>query len=346
MLVFFTLMCSTIFATPIKHEIALEYGLYNSEQIIDIEFAIEEKITDTELAIEESIPQYITNELVNSKSEFEVFASYDLYQRKQTLLGIIDELEIEVEQQIIEIEQNVIEEGLQATDEPELSSEEKAVVPPPAEPTGKYAYLTFDDGPSDNTILILDCLKDYDIKATFFVLHVPGREDVYRRIVNEGHTIALHSSTHEYSEIYQTVDTYLADIKNLENVIVENTGVTPVILRFPGGSNNTVSHQYGGSDIMPNIIEATNAAGYIYFDWNVDSQDASKITQEKDIIVDAVLSQSANKTQPVILMHDSKFKTTTPEALPEIIEGLTQLGFSFEKITAETPVVQFSLKKE
>ncbi|OON95200.1 MAG: hypothetical protein ATN36_08890 [Epulopiscium sp. Nele67-Bin005] len=205
----------------------------------------------------------------------------------------------------------------------------------------KYAYLTFDDGPSDNTVKILDFLLVNNIRATFFVLERPGREDVYRRIVDEGHTIAVHSSTHDYASIYQTVDTFLADIENLSNVIYQATGVIPDVLRFPGGSNNLVSRRYGGNDIMDRIIPAMEAAGYIYFDWNVDSQDASKAVQDKDVIVNAVINQSRNLTQPVILMHDAAAKTTTVDALPEIVAGLKELGFSFERLTSDTPVVQF-----
>ncbi len=211
---------------------------------------------------------------------------------------------------------------------------------PPVEDI-KYAYLTFDDGPSDNTIAILDFLKLNDIKATFFVIEVNGREDVYKRIVDEGHTIGVHSSTHIYSEIYQTVDTYLADIENLSNVIQEHTGIVSNILRFPGGSNNTVSHKYGGKNIMSEIIVAVEEAGYIYYDWNVDSLDASVSVQDKDVIVNAVLTQCTMIETPIILMHDTRFKTTTVEALPEIVEGLRKQGYSFDKITETTPVVQF-----
>ncbi|OON98943.1 MAG: hypothetical protein ATN35_02745 [Epulopiscium sp. Nele67-Bin004] len=217
-------------------------------------------------------------------------------------------------------------------------------VPPKVEliPGQKYAYLTFDDGPSNNTIKILDYLLEQDIKATFFVIEVPGREDVYKRIIDEGHAIGVHSSTHIYADIYQNVDTYFADIENLAEVIKQYTdGYEADILRFPGGSNNTVSLKFGGPDIMSDLKVAVEDWGYIYFDWNVDSLDASASVQDKDVIVNAVLSQSSKLEQPVILMHDSAAKTTTAEALPEIVEGLKAQGFLFEKLTIDTPVVQF-----
>ena len=205
----------------------------------------------------------------------------------------------------------------------------------------KYAYLTFDDGPSKNTVKILDFLKANNIQATFFVLGKDGYDDVYKRIVDEGHTLALHSDTHDYASIYQSVDTFMADIQTLSDQIEALTGVIPNVLRFPGGSNNLVSHRYGGSDIMSKIIPTVEDAGYVYFDWNVDSQDAAKGLQDKKVIVDSVLTQSKYQKNAVILMHDAAAKTTTVEALPEIIEGLKAQGFVFRPLTVDSAPVQF-----
>ena len=105
----------------------------------------------------------------------------------------------------------------------------------------KYAYLTFDDGPSDNTTKILDFLKANNIKATFFVIGKDNMDDIYKRIVDEGHTLAIHSNTHDYKGIYQSVDTFMEDINTLANHLEKVTGVRPTIMRVPGGSNNTVS---------------------------------------------------------------------------------------------------------
>lgn len=205
----------------------------------------------------------------------------------------------------------------------------------------KYAYLTFDDGPSNNTIKILDFLKANKLRATFFVIWKDGADDIYKRIVDEGHTLAVHSDTHDYSSIYQTVDTFMNDINTLRDKLEKVTGVRPTIMRFPGGSNNTVSHRYGGNDIMDRIIPTVNNAGYVYFDWNVDSLDASKGLQDKNVIINSVLNGSEGKHEAVILMHDAAAKTTSAEALPSIVEGLRKKGFVFERITNETPVVQF-----
>lgn len=205
----------------------------------------------------------------------------------------------------------------------------------------KLAYLTFDDGPSPNTVKILDFLKANKIKATFFVLGKQNQGDIYRRIVDEGHTLAIHSNTHEYQNIYQTVDTFMDDVKTLSDLIEKETGMKPDVLRFPGGSNNTVSYRYGGPDLMDKITKAVEEAGYAYFDWNIDSFDASKGVQDEQVIISSVLENAKNTDNAVILMHDAAPKTTTVDALPEIVEGLKQQGFVFDKLTTESQPVKF-----
>lgn len=205
----------------------------------------------------------------------------------------------------------------------------------------KIAYLTFDDGPSSNTIKVLDFLKANNIKATFFVIFHPDSDDIYRRIVDEGHTLAVHSMTHNYSKIYRNPNAFMRDIEELTSHLVKVTGVKPNVFRFPGGSNNSISIRYGGRNLMNQVIPKVEEMGYTYFDWNVDSRDAEKNLQSKEIIVQSVLEGFKNKTNAIILMHDAAAKTTTVEALPEIIEGLRAQGFLFEKLTPDSPLVQF-----
>lgn len=244
----------------------------------------------------------------------------------------------EMEDEVAELEEemsallNQKEELLKEIADSGLSTEEKE---------SKYAYLTFDDGPSQNTIKILDFLKANNIKATFFVIEREKQGEIYRRIVEEGHTIAIHSSSHDYATIYQSVEKFMSDIENLASFIEKETGTRPEIMRFPGGSNNTVSRRYGGADVMDQIIPAINEAGYMYFDWNVDSMDAAKVHQDKNIIVQSVIEGAKNKHEAIILMHDASAKTTTVEALPEIVQGLRNQGFSFRPLTAETSPIQF-----
>lgn len=205
----------------------------------------------------------------------------------------------------------------------------------------KVAYLTFDDGPSANTIKILDILKQKDIKATFFVVGNPGMKDTYKRIVDEGHTLGNHTYGHDYNKIYKSPETFFADVEKLNDLLEEATGQRSKILRFPGGSNNTVSRRAGGSGIMNTMIDAVLDEGYNYFDWNVDSQDASKAKQSKDVIVRSVLNGANSSKKAVILMHDAAAKTTTVDALPEIIDGLSQKGFIFRGLDMNTPDTRF-----
>lgn len=207
----------------------------------------------------------------------------------------------------------------------------------------KIAYLTFDDGPSKNTIKILDTLKKYNIKATFFV---NGRTDsqskqLYKRIVAEGHSIGSHIYSHDYSEIYRNKTAFMNSFNKLQNYIKNLTGVNMEILRFPGGSNNQVSYKYGGKGLMKELTKEMKKQGYVYFDWNVDSTDASVALQSKSKIVSSVLNGSKGKKQVVILMHDAAYKTTTAQALPEIIEGLKKQGFQFDRITKTSYAPQF-----
>jgi peptidoglycan/xylan/chitin deacetylase (PgdA/CDA1 family) len=207
--------------------------------------------------------------------------------------------------------------------------------------TDKIAYLTFDDGPSDNTAKILDILKENNIKATFFVTGHPERKELYQRIVNEGHVIGNHTYSHDYAELYKTIDGFMNDKQKLDDFLYGITGVKPQILRFPGGSNNQVSYKYGGTDFMDRLTNYIKPSGIKYFDWNVSSTDASVATQDKDTIISEVLAGAKNKKQAIILMHDSKPKTTTAQALPAIIKGLKEQGFKFSPLSSEVNAVQF-----
>lgn len=205
----------------------------------------------------------------------------------------------------------------------------------------KYAYLTFDDGPSKNTPLILDFLKANHIKATFFVVGNESEEAMYKRIAEEGHTLAVHSYTHKYRIIYRNVDNYMKDVNQLSAYLEKVTGVKPNIMRFPGGSNNKLGRKYSGFDIMGQVIPKVKAEGFTYFDWNVDSADANKPTQDEKVIINSVLSQAKVLHHAVILMHDAPLKTTTVDALPEIVQGLRKQGFTFEALSPQSKLVQF-----
>ena len=196
-------------------------------------------------------------------------------------------------------------------------------------------YLTFDDGPSANTLRILDTLDKYGVKATFFVIYRPNQEDVYRSIVERGHVIALHSYTHTYSQIYSGEDAFNRDIRQLSDYIFDLTGVRSDVLRFPGGSSNTVSQKHCPG-IMTRLTRSVQEQGYSYYDWDVDSGDADAVTVPKKRIVSNIKERICNRRDAIILMHDAATKTTTADALPEIIEYLQGRGYQILPITADT----------
>lgn len=219
----------------------------------------------------------------------------------------------------------------------ETKAEEPAKINP-VKSSGKKVYLTFDDGPSSNTDQILDILKDYDVKATFFVVGKTDERSVkaYQRIVEEGHTLAMHSYSHKYDEIYESKEAFARDLNSLQEYLYETTGVWPRIYRFPGGSSNTVSKVD-----MQELIEYLTDIGITYFDWNVASGDAVSRTLPAETIVNNCLSGIEKQKESVILMHDASNKGTTIEALPQIIEAIQEQGDAeLLPITDETVPVQ------
>ena len=208
---------------------------------------------------------------------------------------------------------------------------------------GSYVALTFDDGPSANTAAVLDMLKKYNVKGTFFILNYDEDQiPVLKRIVNEGHTLAIHSYSHTYSSIYTSTDAYMQGVYKLQDKIFQDTGYTATILRFPGGSSNTVSKNYC-TGVMTALAKRVEAEGYAYFDWNVDSGDADGYCVAKDTIVKNVANGLKQGRVNVVLMHDASPKTTTPEALDEIISAAQAKGYTFIPLSGSVPAVHHSI---
>ena len=183
----------------------------------------------------------------------------------------------------------------------------------------RKVYLTFDDGPSSNTGKILDILAEYDVKATFFVV---GKEEeryqpLYKRIVEEGHTLAMHSYSHKYSEIYQSKESFVEDLTKLQEFLYDTTGVWCRYYRFPGGSSNTVS-----SVDMHELIGYMEEQDMSYFDWNVSSGDATSAYVSPDAIVRNSTANLQNFQEAIILLHDASDKDSTVAALPKLIEQI------------------------
>lgn len=198
-------------------------------------------------------------------------------------------------------------------------------------------YLTFDDGPSSNTQVILDTLAQYNVKATFFVV---GKEDdeskaLYKDIVDAGHTLGMHSYSHKYSVIYDSLDNFEADFTQIQNYLYDVTGEDCLYYRFPGGSSNQVSN----TD-MSEFIRYLNDQGVTYFDWNVSSGDATSQAYTVDELVENVMNDVVKYKTSVVLLHDSDTKTTTVEALGPMIEALQAQGAELLPISEDTTVIQ------
>jgi len=193
----------------------------------------------------------------------------------------------------------------------------------------KIAYITIDDGPSrEITPGILDVLMQEGVKATFFVLPHSGVDDIYRRIIEEGHEVGNHSYSHVYSELYKSsdVEVFREDILLAQAFIFDNYGYLMTTFRFPGGAMSRKS-----SIIIPRR-EILAEMGYQDFDWNVDTGDtrSSKYDKSAVALTSNVLDNTRGREQLIVLMHDTKNKTTTLEALPFIITGLREQGYSFD----------------
>ncbi len=197
-------------------------------------------------------------------------------------------------------------------------------------PGSKILYLTFDDGPSKYTETILDILDEYDAKATFFVIYQPNYSAQYKMIVDRGQTIALHAYSHVYSDIYTSTTAYFNDLQKISDHVYNLTGVRSNLIRFPGGSSNTVSRSYCYG-IMTQLSRLVGEYGLVYFDWNADSTDASG----NNVSAQTIYNNSIGYTQDevVLLMHDTNAKGTTVQALPYIIEHYQSRGYYVMALT-------------
>lgn len=205
------------------------------------------------------------------------------------------------------------------------------------DPGDKIVYLTFDDGPGPYTAELLDVLDRYNVKATFFVVDTGYHEligEEYRR----GHTVGIHSATHNYSSIYASEDAYFSDLNEMSDIIYEQTGHRPNQVRFPGGSSNTVSCFNPG--IMTRLTQDLTDMGYEYYDWNVLSGDAGETT-DTDVVAQNVISGISDHNVSIVLQHDIKgFSVAAVEQI--IIWGLSN-GYTFLPLTPGCPTAHHGL---
>lgn len=204
----------------------------------------------------------------------------------------------------------------------------------------KVVYLTFDDGPSKNTEKILDILDKYQVKATFFIT---GQQEAYRPMIKKayekGHTIGLHTYSHDYAKVYASVDAFFEDLWEVAEVAREQIGYVPCFIRFPGGASNTISAKYTAG-IMTQLAAQVQEQGFQYYDWNAASGDGGVCTTEE--IIKNSTSCSLNKI--MLLCHDSGAKDTTVEGLPAVIEHYLNQGYVFKAIDRDSYVVHHGIQ--
>lgn len=193
----------------------------------------------------------------------------------------------------------------------------------------KVCYLTFDDGPSENTEKVLDILAEYDAKATFFVIGeelTEERRSIVQRIVEEGHAIGMHANVHVYEKLYASLDSFLNDYEYLYEILKEDYGIETALFRFPGGSACSCMNGQG-----KNYIKEMEKRGFCCFDWNVSGEDAVGSPTVSSIQKN-VLSKGLDCRRAYVLLHDSAMADQTVKALPQIIQGFQKAGFVFDSL--------------
>ena len=207
-------------------------------------------------------------------------------------------------------------------------------------PGDKVVYLTFDDGPGPYTQKLLDILDRYGVKVTFFTTDAyPGHEDLLTEEARRGHTVAIHTFSHRYNDIYASDDAFFTDLYAMSDLIKSKTGQTPRIIRFPGGSSNTISAKYSPG-MMTRLTQEVTARGFLYADWNVASGDAGETSSTGQIVANVIDGISKHNVSTV-LQHD--VKEFSVDAVPRIIEWGQANGYKFLPLTENSPMEHHSI---
>lgn len=231
------------------------------------------------------------------------------------------------------------EKEVKTTKEPKKASTAEPTIKPTDDTTIKKVYLTFDDGPGSQTGKILDILKKNHVKATFFVT---GKEDasskkMYKRIVKEGHTLAMHSYSHIQDVIYDSKEAFAKDLKQINRCLYEATGVHTKFYRFPGGSSTQNT-----SLPIQNFIDVLNKNHYLYLDWNVISPDINNANATKEQVVTGVMQGVDAYDTAVVLMYDVADKPMTVKALPSIIKQIKAKNYELLPVDESMILIQHS----
>jgi peptidoglycan-N-acetylglucosamine deacetylase len=197
----------------------------------------------------------------------------------------------------------------------------------------KVIYLTFDDGPSRGPCSeILDILKEENVKGTFFILgnEIKGNEDVLKRIYDEGHSIGLHSMTHEKKNLYNNENDFLNEMLKVQDLIEKTIGFKSNILRFPFGANNNTYK------LKKSLVELLHNNNFKIYDWTVDTRDGELYNASPETFIKNSRSKNNNIT---LLMHCGSANKNSPKALKSIISYYKENNYTFKTIDQSTPEI-------
>ena len=274
--------------------------------------------------------KYLNKNIVEAKSVTEVFniigENNPINKALTKEIKDIEEEKLAIKQAERQLELEIIKENKRLAEIERENQKKEQVLQ--EDKYKKIAYLTFDDGPSkSSTYSILDILREYNIKATFFVLGkmVVNYPQVLLRTVEEGHAIGNHSYSHDYAYIYGSTKNFMRDMDLADKAIKKVLGddFQTKVMRFPGGSH--------GKQKLP-MIKTVKENGYKYFDWNALNGDAEGILMPTDYLIKRLKETYKNQHKLIVLMHDTDVKTTTVESLKSIIEFLISEGYEFRVI--------------
>ena len=200
----------------------------------------------------------------------------------------------------------------------------------------KVAYLTFDDGPTTNiTPQVLDVLRRYNVKATFFMVGslISANPDMARRVYEDGNLIANHSYAHNYDKLYANTDAFMEEINKCHEQllsVIDSDDTLFKLMRFPGGSFNSSADSRAPVKQECKSVLAQN--GYYYCDWNSLNGDAEGKTKNAQELFEYFKNSATGYNNVVVLMHDAATKQATVDALPSIIEYLLNEGYTFKTL--------------
>lgn len=204
----------------------------------------------------------------------------------------------------------------------------------------KVIYLTFDDGPSDLvTNVILDILKENNIKATFFLIgnQIDGLENVVKRIHSEGHSIGLHTYTHKFKKIYASSDNFINEMLLSREKINEVAGISPNIIRFPGGSKKHLTESY---------LTKLHSNNFKIYDWNMETVDGLNPRVSPYKLYRQATNDSEDLSTIILLLHCDYMHKNTCKALPQIIKYYKDKGYEFKPIKEDTPELYFPVNSK